>query len=164
MARLVRALTLGMALVCWLVLAPAGAAQAAADKTAGGGGTIYVPLYARVFVSDRGVSIGLAATLSLRNTDPRSAILIRSVRLHDGAGALARQCLEAPRELPPLASLRLSVEMPAKPADGDPCLLVEWEAKGPVHQPHVEAALIGAAGQLGISFLSPGQPLGPPRP
>lgn len=168
-SRLGLAVPLGMV---WLLAActePAGPAPTApAPPVASGeparspgvgvvGETIYVPAYSHIYFRDGTREFNLATTLSVRNTDPEQPITVTSVRYHDSAGRPVRQYVDAPVNLPPLASRAFVVEDRDTAGGVGANFLVEWQAAARVSAPIVEAVMISTAGTQGLSFVSRGQ-------
>lgn len=54
------------------------------------GQTIYVPIYSHIYYENREKSFDLAATLSIRNTDLTSPMIVTAVRYYDTNGKLLR--------------------------------------------------------------------------
>lgn len=124
------------------------------------GQTIYVPIYAHIYHQNRQDQIiNLAATLSIRNTDPEHSILITTVRYYDTNGQFIRQYTESAVELPPLASTDVFIQTDDLSGGTGANFMVEWVATQRVYQPVVEAVMVSTASSQGISFVSSGQVL-----
>ena len=118
---------------------------------------IYVPVYSSIHVVDERRTVELAATLSIRNTDAGNPITITSVRYYDTEGKALRDYVKQPLSLSPMASTAFVVEQKDKSGGLGANFVVEWAAAKAVSEPVVEAVMIGSAGTLGISFVSPGR-------
>ncbi|MBA4078224.1 MAG: hypothetical protein C0508_24570, partial [Cyanobacteria bacterium PR.023] len=66
--------------------------------------SIYVPIYSAIYYEDRRRTLELAATLSVRNTDMKNSIILRSVDYYSTEGKLVRKYLSAPVELGPMST------------------------------------------------------------
>ncbi|MGK7873605.1 MAG: DUF3124 domain-containing protein [Xenococcaceae cyanobacterium] len=121
------------------------------------GQTIYVPVYSHIYYMNQQRAYYLAATLSIRNTDPTKPIIITSVNYYDTDGKLVQQYLSRPLQLDPLASTDFFVEQKDPRGGVGANFLVEWIAEEIVSEPLVEAVMIGTAGTQGISFVTPGK-------
>lgn len=120
---------------------------------------VYVPVYSRIYFRDQRRAIDLAATLSVRNTDPEYPLTVTSILYYNTAGRLVRTYLRRPVRLGPMATAEYVVE-PRDTAGGSGAnFLVEWTADRRVTEPVIEAVMIGATGAQGISFVSVGRPL-----
>jgi hypothetical protein len=121
------------------------------------GQTIYVPVYSHIYYENQKEVLYLSATLSIRNTDLSNPIIITSVRYYNTEGKLIKQYLERPVELSPLASTDFIVERTDTSGGSGANFIVEWIAEKDVSKPVVEAVMISAASNQGISFVSPGR-------
>ena len=104
------------------------------------GQTIYVPAY----------------SLAVHNTDLTRPIVLTSVRYYSSDGQLVREYLPEPRQLGPLASTGFVVD-PVRGAGVGTNFIVEWVAEEPVYEPVVEALMLNATGNQGVSFVSVGR-------
>ena len=121
------------------------------------GQLVYVPIYSHIYSGNKERPLLLAATLSLRNTDPRQAITLLSVDYYDSDGKLLKHYLESPVPLKPAQSTRFVVKFSDKAGGSGANFYVTWKAEGPVNPPIIESIMIGTQNQLGISFTSRGQ-------
>ncbi|WP_310598681.1 DUF3124 domain-containing protein [Desulfobulbus sp.] len=123
------------------------------------GQTVYVPVYSHIYGDDRyrGTPFLLTATLSIRNTDPDKALLLKSIRYYDSNGVLLQEYLEKPVAVPPFGSTRYIVPESESKGGSGAKFLVEWEADSPVVEPIIESVMIGTKMQQGISFISTGR-------
>ncbi len=117
--------------------------------------SLYVPVYSHVYIRD-GEPFRLTATLSIRNTDSLNPLLVQSVRYYDSEGKLLRRYLEQPLKIAPHATTEFLVEERDTLGGAGANFVVEWASENPLTQPVVEAVMIGASGQQGISFVCPG--------
>ena len=130
-----------------------GAAEAISIK----GQTVYVSIYSHVYSGDREHPYYLAATLSIRNTDPKHSITIVGVDYHDSDGKLLKRYLESPVTLSQAQSIRYVVKYSDKSGGSGANFYVTWKAERPVNAPIIESIMIGTQNQLGISFISRGK-------
>ncbi len=121
------------------------------------GQLVYVPAYSEIFYGREGISIGLAATLAIHNTDFDTPIIIRSVRYYDTDGNLVRDYIEQPVEVKPLATTGFLVEDSDITAGWGANFIVDWVAEEPVYEPVIEAVMVSARGTQGISLTSLGR-------
>jgi len=121
------------------------------------GQRVYVPAYSHIFIGDRGAPFNLAATLSVRNTDPANAVTVTAVDYYDGSGRLVKRHLERPHVLRPLAATEVFVPESDTSGGFGASFLVTWTAEAAATPPVVECLLIGARSGQGISILSPGR-------
>jgi len=121
------------------------------------GQTVYVPIYSHIYSGVKGRPFDLAATLSIRNTDPKYPISIVSVKFYDTAGRLVREYLDAPVTLNVLASTRYIIAEGEKAGGSGANFIVRWKADKSVNPPIIEGVMIGTHSGQGISFVSRGQ-------
>ena len=121
------------------------------------GQTIYVPIYSHIYYENQQKVFDLSATLSIRNTDLTYPIIIASVRYYDTTGKLIKHYLEQPVELGSLGSMDFVVERTDTSGGSGANFIVEWIAKTTVSEPVVEAVMISAVSNQGISFISSGK-------
>jgi hypothetical protein len=121
------------------------------------GQTIYVPTYSYVNISDAARPFNLALTLSVRNADPKEAIVVTAVRYHGADGHLVRDYLPRPVRLAPLAALDSFVKESDTSGGSSTSFVVEWSADRAVAAPVVEAVMVGTLGNQGVSLLGAGR-------
>ncbi|MFZ5758376.1 MAG: DUF3124 domain-containing protein [Thermodesulfobacteriota bacterium] len=121
------------------------------------GQTLYVPVYSHIYGGNRELPILLTATLSIRNVDVRHSVTLTTVDYYGTRGEMIRKFLEKPVVLRPLESTRFVIPQKDKSGGSGANFLVEWQAAQPVNPLLVEAVMIGAEGQQGISFTSRAQ-------
>jgi hypothetical protein len=145
-----------VALLAALLALPACAA-AAEGPGRSRGQRVYVPAYSHILIGDRGAPFNLAATLSVRNTDPANAVTVTAVDYYDGSGRLVKRHLDRPHVLRPLAATEVFVPESDTSGGFGASFLVTWTAEAAATPPVVECLLIGARSGQGISILSPGR-------
>ena len=156
---------MGLRLLLALTAAIFGAAclsepgHAEGEKRLSSGQTVYVPAYQSIAVSKKPRRMPLTTTLSIRNTDPERQITIVSVKYFAANGYLIKNLLEKPETVEPLAVKSFVPEEPKeKREEAETSFIVIWKAVGKeVSWPIMQAVMIGAAGQQGISFVCDGQ-------
>lgn len=129
-------------------------AAAQAKEKSSRGQILYVPIYSEIPYGDKGHTFGLTATLSIRNSDPKSSIAVKSVRYFDSKGKNIRSYVDGPVSLSPLASQEYIVHESDRSGGISALFIVEWDSDAPVHPPIVEAVMISTQSTQGISFLS----------
>jgi hypothetical protein len=139
------------------LLLAAGAGFAAEKTLLSAGQTIYTPVYSHIYFGDRATKFNLAATLSIRNTDPDQAITVVLADYHDSGGKLVKKHLAQPVLLGPLASTEVFV--PERDTSGGfgASFVVRWTSEKPVNPPIVECVMIGVRSGQGISIIGPGR-------
>ena len=120
------------------------------------GGTVYVPIYSHIALDDPDRTLPLAATLSIRNTDPERPILLDSIRYYGTDGSQIRGTKQGPYRLAPLASTEVVVRERDLSGGSGANFLVDWSAEEAVSPPLIQSVMIGSAGNMGISFVGEG--------
>ena len=121
------------------------------------GQTVYVPIYSHIYSGLKGSPFRLAATLSIRNTDPKHFITLVSVKFYDSAGKLVKEYLDKPAELKAMASTRFILTEGDTTGGSGANFLVKWQSQKKVNPPLIEGVMIGTRSGQGISFVSRGQ-------
>ena len=121
------------------------------------GQMVYVPAYSEIFYGREGLSMDLAVTLALHNTDLDSPIIIQSVRYYDTDGNLVRDYITEPVEISPLATTGFLVEDSDSSGGWGANFIVEWVAEEPVYEPLIEALMVSTRGTQGVSMISIGR-------
>jgi hypothetical protein len=121
------------------------------------GQTIYVPCYSHIYAGNREVKVLLTVTLSIRNVDPKHSITITSVDYHGTKGELLKKYSNQAVVLGPFESTRYVIPQKDKSGGSGANFVVTWKSEKSVNPPLMESIMIGAEGQLGISFTSRGQ-------
>jgi hypothetical protein len=133
------------------------ASQADAGIALSDGQTVYVPIYSHIYSGLKGNPFSLAATLSIRNTDPGHPITLVSVKFYDSDGKLLKEYLDNPAELKAMASTRYILTESDTGGGSGANFLVKWTSKTKVNPPLIEGVMIGTRSGQGISFTSRGQ-------
>ena len=146
-------------LLCMLLVMSNSLSLAYADEVIAlsQGQTIYVPCYSHIYAGNREVKVLLTVTISIRNVDSKHSITITSVDYHGTKGELFKKYLNQAVVLAPFESTRYVIPQKDKSGGSGANFLVTWKAEKPVNPPLMESIMIGAEGQLGISFTSRGQ-------
>jgi hypothetical protein len=133
------------------------AAGIADDIRLSAGQTVYVPIYSHIYSGIKGRPFDLAATLSIRNTDPKYPISIVAVKYYDTAGKLVKEYMEVPIKLNALASTRYIITEGERAGGSGANFIVIWKSDKMVNPPIMEGVMIGTQSGQGISFVSRGQ-------
>jgi len=123
------------------------------------GEIVYVPAYSQihsVYTSREGSLINFAVTLSIRNTDFDHPIIIKSVTYYDNDGTLLKEYVETPFQLSPMASVSFNINQDDESGGIGANFIVKWGAEQSVHEAYIEAIMIGAFGNNGFAWRSPG--------
>jgi hypothetical protein len=127
------------------------------------GQMVYIPVYSSVLYGnvdeDRGQprEILLSAMLSVRNTDPKNGLMIKSVAYYDTHGNRLREYLNQPKLLNPMGSAAFFVEYKERSGGTGANFVVTWNAERPINQPIMETVHVFSWGSQSQSFTSRGQ-------
>ncbi|MCB9853729.1 MAG: DUF3124 domain-containing protein [Phycisphaerales bacterium] len=117
--------------------------------------TVYVPVYSHVYIHE-GVPYNLTTTLSVRNTDTNRSLIVKSARYHDSDGKLVQSYLDQPLKIGPLATTEFLVAEKDSRGGSGASFVIGWAGHEQINPPIIEAVMIGASGQQGISLTSRG--------
>lgn len=125
------------------------------------GQTVYVPVYSYIYMWDRDRRMDLTATLSIRNTDRQSPIILAAVDYHNVSGKLVRRYLDSPVELGALAAAEFVVDQEDTSGGSSASFIIRWVTTNPVTDPVIESIMINTSGNQGVSFVSTGRVIKP---
>lgn len=120
--------------------------------------SVYVPVYSHVYFQ-RGRPYLLETTLSIRNTDQRRPLFVRSVRYYDTHGELIKTPVDRLIKLKPLQTIEILIERRDSSGGSGANFIVDWLATESINPPIIETVMVGAAGSYGLSFRAEGQSL-----
>jgi hypothetical protein len=140
---------------------PARAAEAPPLLT---GQTLYVSVYSHLLhgnLDSRGQpeQMLLSTLLSIRNTDSRQSLSVRTVDYYDTMGKRIRAYLDQPRTVAPLATLEFFVENKDSAGGSGANFIVVWQAERPINPPLVEGLHSYFWGTKSMAFITQGQPI-----
>jgi hypothetical protein len=122
------------------------------------GETVYVPIYPNVFYSKDFKAYDLIATLSIHNISLDDAITITKIDYHNTNGDLIKSYIENESIiLKPLQTVQLVIQNDNKNSTKGSDVIVEWASESAVCSPIVEATMVSASGQVGLSFITTGK-------
>lgn len=120
--------------------------------------TIYIPAYSHIYLLS-GSPYPLAATLSVRNTDPDERLYIKSVQYFDTSGNLVHDYLDRTIQLKPLETIEFFVAAEDSRGGSGANFLVNWATMAKINKPIVEAVMVGVQGSHSLSFRTVGTPI-----
>jgi uncharacterized protein DUF3124 len=122
-------------------------------------GSVYVPAYAHIRLGSGRGRVDLATTLSIHNTSPETAIVLKRIAYHNTEGALVAGFLDKPVALKPLATIEVFITANDVRGGSGANFVVDWASPSAVSEPAVEAVMIGTIGTTSYSFVSQGRNL-----
>jgi len=126
------------------------------------GELVYLPIYSHIYSSNHADPINLAVTVSVRNTDPSSPILVRRASYHGSDGKLVREYLDQAVQIAPLAAAEFFVPESDTQGGSVASFLIGWLAEQLVSDPVVEAVHVNTLSGQGMIFTTSGRALGRP--
>lgn len=123
------------------------------------GQTVFVPAYAEIFYGSAEDTLPLTTTLAIHNSDPTHTIVVSSIRYYDTDGTLAKDYVDTPIQLKPMATTAVVVEPQTSSSGWGSNFLVVWGSEAPVYEPVIEAVMVSRRGAEGVSFISEGRVL-----
>jgi hypothetical protein len=121
------------------------------------GQTLYVPAYSAIPTADNSQLYQLSVTLSIRNIDRKSPIVVTTVQYFDQDGHPVRNFLKKDLRIAPMAAMDFFVRERDSSGGTAASFLVEWIAEEAVNAPCIETVMVGTTGNQGISFTCPGR-------
>lgn len=121
------------------------------------GELIYVPIYSSIYYENGKRTLELAATLAIHNIDPDHPITVTRADYFNSEGTLIKRYLEKPIILRPLQTTNIVINRTDTTGGTGANFLVEWNSKGLVASPLIEAVMANASSNLGIAFTSTGK-------
>ena len=123
------------------------------------GGTIYVPAYSSVSMSQGKVRADFAVTLSIHNTSESDPLVIKRIGYFSTGGLLVESYLPRAIALKPFATIEVYV--PANDVRGGTGanFIIDWLAVTPITEPVAETLMFGSVGAGHYSFISQGRAL-----
>ena len=117
---------------------------------------VYVPVYSRLFLS-KASFWEMAASLSIRNTDPDQSLIVYEIDYIDTAGDIIEHYLDGPHSLDPMATATLTLPQWDKRGGTGANFLVRWSGEEGINTPIIEVVMAGTRGTQSFSFVRAGQ-------
>lgn len=119
----------------------------------------YVPAYSHIYYGDKPSKILLTTTLSIRNTDPDRNMKVNKVEYRSDKGKVLKTFVNVPVTIQPLASVRYVVPETDEAGGSGASFSVTWSADKNLNPPVIQAVMIGATANQGISFVCEAVPM-----
>lgn len=118
--------------------------------------TVYVPFYSHIYNEDQTKITLLAGTLSLRNTDRQTPIVLTSINYYSTDGKLLQKMISEPVILDPYATAEVVIPKAHTAGGSGANFIVEWMAEKKVNEPLFEAVMVNVGSSETISFVTRG--------
>lgn len=153
---------LGGILALMVAAGLAGAQEAPPLST---GQRLYLPIYSHLYHGDVHPRTGkpsetlVSTHISIRNTDPASALKVVSARYYNTDGKLLREFLPKAQEVPPLGTYELYVPRSDSSGGSGANFLIDWSADKPINPPLVEALHADIREARTLLFVTTARPI-----
>ncbi len=126
--------------------------------------TLYLPIYSHMLYGNLGKSgkashALLSALVSIRNTDGKRALVIRSAKYYDTNGKLLQDRISTPVTLAPYGTVELFVELNDASGGSGANFIIKWEAEQPISPPLVESLHANMDGGKAVIFMTQAVPV-----
>lgn len=119
--------------------------------------SIYVPVYSTIYYENKGRTLELTATVSVRNTDLKNRIILRAVDYYGTDGKLLKSYLTEPVEVLPMSAADFVIARTDVSGGTGANFVVNWVSEAKVSPPLAEAVMVSTGSSQSISFVSRGQ-------
>lgn len=119
--------------------------------------SIYVPVYSTIYYENKGRTLELTATVSVRNTDLKNRIVLRAVDYYGTDGKLLKSYLTEPVEVLPMSAADFVIARTDVSGGTGANFVVNWVSEAKVSPPLAEAVMVSTGSSQSISFVSRGQ-------
>jgi hypothetical protein len=126
-------------------------------------GSIYVPAYSSVTLSQGKSRVDFSVTLSVHNTSSDLPLVIKRIEYFDTGGQVVESYLRRPIALKPFATVQIYIPVNDLRGGTGANFVVVWEASRTIADPIAETLMIGALGAGHYSFVSQGRPVRQPE-
>ena len=161
MQKLLRAISLGLIFALFSA-STATIAQEVRPLTKGQ--TLYLPIYSHMLYGNLGKTgkashALLSALVSIRNTDGKRPLVIRSARYYDTHGKLLQDRISTPITLPPYGTMELFIELNDASGGSGANFVIKWDADQPINPPLVESLHANMDGGKAVIFMTQSVPV-----
>ena len=122
-------------------------------------GSLYVPVYSSVSMSQGKLRADFSVTLSIHNASETRPLVLRRIAYFDTSGKILESYLTAPVALKPFATVEVFVPTTDIRGGTGANFVVDWAATGEIAEPVVEALMVGGIGNGHYAFTTQGRPV-----
>ena len=120
-------------------------------------GSIYVPAYSSVSISQGRARADFSVTLSIHNASQDRPLILSRIAYFDTAGKLIESYLQKPIAIKPFAAVEIFIAQDDVRGGTGANFIVDWSAEGPIAEPVIEALMLGGIGNGHYAFISQGR-------
>ena len=128
------------------------------------GQSVYLPIYSYVYHGEVNPKTGkpsqtlVSAHISIRSTDPSTAMKVVSARYYNTDGKLLREFLPKPQVIPPFGTYELYLPRSDSSGGSGANFIIDWVADKPVNPPLMEALHADIREARTLLFITTGRP------
>ena len=122
-------------------------------------GSIYVPTYSSVSMSQGKVRADFSVTVTVHNTSQDTPLVLTRIAYFDTAGKLVESYLPKPIALKPFAAIEIYISQNDIRGGTGANFIIDWAATGAIAEPLAEALMVGGIGAGHYAFVSQGRPI-----
>lgn len=122
-------------------------------------GSIYVPVYSSVAMSQGKVRADFSVTLSVHNASESRPLVVKRIAYFDTAGRMVESYLKSPIAIKPFSTVEVFIATTDVRGGTGANFVVDWAATSEIAEPVVEALMIGGVGAGHYAFVSVGRPI-----
>lgn len=115
---------------------------------------VYVPVYSHIYLQSGRQTMGLTATVSIRNTSYMDSFYVLHITYYGSQGQVLKHYLDQPVVVRPMASVESVVEESESEGGAGAGFVIQWGARNSAAAPLVQAVMNGSA--TGVSFVTNG--------
>lgn len=117
--------------------------------------TIYVPVYSHIYTAENKYE-QMGITLSIRNTDFQSNLLIEKVDYYNTQGKLVENYISQTHILKPMASTEFLVNLTDMRGGVGANFIIKWSSNKKLSEPIFQAIMVNRSGNKSFSFVTNG--------
>ena len=116
--------------------------------------SVYVPVYSHIYTETGTSSLGLAGTLSIRNTSFTDSFYVTDVVYYGSQGEVLKRYADSTLIIRPMSSVEFVVERTEAKGGAGANFVVRWSANKPGIAPLIQMVMVETA--TGISLVTDG--------
>lgn len=151
------------------LIALAASAPAQESIALSSGQSLYLAIYSHLYHGDVHPKTGkpsetlVSTHVSIRNTDPATALKVLGARYYNTEGKLLREFLPRPQSIPPLGTYELYVPRSDSSGGSGANFIIDWTAEKPINPPIVEALHADIREARTLLFVTTARPIQAPK-
>jgi hypothetical protein len=122
-------------------------------------GSIYVPAYSSISISQGKVRADFSVTLTIHNASQEKPLVLNRIAYFETSGNLVESYLKSPIAVKPFGAIEIYISQNDVRGGTGANFIVDWGATGQIAEPVVEALMVGGIGSGHYAFISQGRPI-----